>query len=94
MSSRLNLPTGFVQMLIPMQQNILLKHSVVVFVISTTGQGEFPKNARKFWKSLLRKRLPPGCLDHVSFTTFGLGDSSYPKYAIFEWKSIWKFADS
>jgi sulfite reductase alpha subunit-like flavoprotein len=71
---------GFVHVLIPMQQNILLKHSVVVFVISTTGQGEFPKNARKFWKSLLRKRLPPGCLDHVSFTTFGLGDSSYPKY--------------
>ncbi|KAE9370840.1 riboflavin synthase domain-like protein [Stipitochalara longipes BDJ] len=60
--------------------NILLKYTVVVFVIATTGQGEFPKNARKFWKSLLRKRLPPGCLDHVSFTTFGLGDSSYPKY--------------
>jgi len=60
---------------------VLPKFTVVVFVISTTGQGEFPRNAQEFWKSLLRKRLPPGCLDHVAFTTFGLGDSSYPKYA-------------
>lgn len=60
--------------------NELLRYTVAIFVISTTGQGEFPKNARKFWKSLLRKRLPPGCLSHVKFTTFGLGDSSYPKF--------------
>ncbi|KAH6677583.1 hypothetical protein B0J14DRAFT_615726 [Halenospora varia] len=59
---------------------LLLKYTVVIFAISTTGQGEFPKNARKFWKSLLRKRLPPGCLRHVRFTTLGLGDTSYPKY--------------
>lgn len=63
-------------------QNLLPKYSVVILVISTTGQGEFPKNTRKFWKSLLRKRLPPGYLDHVSFTTFGLGDTSYPKYVL------------
>ena len=63
-------------------QNDLLNYTIVIFAVATTGQGEFPKNARKFWKSLLRKRLPPGCLDHVSFTTFGLGDSSYPKCAV------------
>ncbi|KAL3420401.1 NADPH-dependent diflavin oxidoreductase 1 [Phlyctema vagabunda] len=60
--------------------NQLPQYTVVVLLLSTTGQGEFPRNARTFWKSLLRKRLPPGCLGHVSFTTFGLGDSSYPKY--------------
>lgn len=60
--------------------NILLRFAIVVFVTSTTGQGEFPKNAQKFWKSLLRKRLPPNCLGHVSFTTFGLGDSSYAQF--------------
>ncbi|KAI1179445.1 hypothetical protein F4777DRAFT_534347 [Nemania sp. FL0916] len=58
----------------------LLSYSFVVFVISTTGQGDLPKNARTFWKSLLRKRLPPDCLSRVSFTTFGLGDSSYFQY--------------
>ncbi|KAI0598341.1 riboflavin synthase domain-like protein [Biscogniauxia sp. FL1348] len=58
----------------------LLRYPLVIFVISTTGQGEIPQNARKFWKSLLRKRLPPGCLRNLNFTTFGLGDSSYSKY--------------
>ncbi|KAI1632246.1 riboflavin synthase domain-like protein [Biscogniauxia mediterranea] len=58
----------------------LLRYPLVIFVISTTGQGEIPQNALKFWKSLLRKRLPPGCLRNLNFTTFGLGDSSYSKY--------------
>ncbi|KAI1076820.1 riboflavin synthase domain-like protein [Whalleya microplaca] len=60
--------------------NTLLQYPLVIFVISTTGQGDVPKNAVKFWKSLLRKRLPPSCLRPVRFTTFGLGDSSYLKY--------------
>ncbi|KAA8570014.1 hypothetical protein EYC84_002352 [Monilinia fructicola] len=42
----------------------LSKYTLVIFTISTTGQGEFPKNAR----------------NHVNFTTFGLGDSSYAKF--------------
>ncbi|CAD6498980.1 BgTH12-04634 [Blumeria graminis f. sp. triticale] len=62
--------------------NTLLNFSIVVFVISTAGQGEFPQNARMFWKKLLRKRLPHDCLCHVSFTTFGLGDSSYIKFNV------------
>ncbi|KAB8298788.1 hypothetical protein EYC80_000962 [Monilinia laxa] len=58
----------------------LSKYTLVIFTVSTTGQGEFPKNSRTFWNSLLRKRLPPNCLSHVNFTTFGLGDSSYAKF--------------
>ncbi|KAI0840770.1 riboflavin synthase domain-like protein [Hypoxylon sp. FL0890] len=58
----------------------LLQYPLIIFVVSTTGQGEVPQNALKFWKSLLRKRLPPHCLRQVRFTTFGLGDSSYTKY--------------
>ncbi|PQE03567.1 hypothetical protein CJF31_00010151 [Rutstroemia sp. NJR-2017a BVV2] len=60
--------------------NELSKYTFILFTVSTTGQGEFPRNSRQFWKSLLRKKLPPDCLNHVSFTTFGLGDSSYPKF--------------
>ncbi|CAN8102393.1 unnamed protein product [Discula destructiva] len=62
----------------------LAHHSFVIFVTSTTGQGEFPANATAFWKSLLRKKLPPSCLSHLHYTIFGLGDSSYPK---FNWAS-------
>ncbi|KAG9244536.1 putative NADPH-dependent FMN/FAD containing oxidoreductase [Calycina marina] len=55
-------------------------YTIVICVVSTTGQGEFPNNARRLWRSLLRKSLRPRCLGHVSFTTFGLGDSSYAKF--------------
>lgn len=54
--------------------------SVLVIVCSTTGQGEIPLNGKKLWKYLLRKKLPADLLSHVTFTTFGLGDSSYPRF--------------
>ncbi|PHH70969.1 hypothetical protein CDD82_6816 [Ophiocordyceps australis] len=57
----------------------LLDHSLVVFVISTTGQGDVPHNASVFWKKLLRRKLPPTCLEKLRFTCLGLGDSSYLK---------------
>ena len=55
-------------------------YDIVIGVVSTTGQGDLPANTRIFWKSLLRKKLLPGCLRDVKFTTFGLGDRSYPKF--------------
>ncbi|KAJ2902728.1 hypothetical protein MKZ38_000154 [Zalerion maritima] len=58
----------------------LLKYTLVVFVISTTGQGDMPRNSRSFWKSLLRKRLSPTCLERLRFAAFGLGDSKYPEF--------------
>lgn len=59
-----------------------MKHTIVIIVISTTGQGEMPQNARQFWKILLNRQLRPGVLRRVNFTTFGLGDSSYPRYNV------------
>jgi sulfite reductase alpha subunit-like flavoprotein len=57
----------------------LSMYTIVIFTISTTGQGDVPRNARKFWRSLLRKSLPTDYLSPVNFTTFGFGDSSYIK---------------
>ncbi|KAI1817801.1 riboflavin synthase domain-like protein [Poronia punctata] len=79
MAMRLHFQTSLEEMN-DVQLSDLLRYSLVVFVISTTGQGDLPRNARQFWKSLLRKRLPPDCLRRVRFTTFGLGDSSYFQY--------------
>lgn len=57
-----------------------LRHeNVVIFICSTTGQGEFPVTARAFWKFLLRKNLGNKFLDGVKVAGFGLGDSSYAK---------------
>ncbi|RAH77347.1 hypothetical protein BO86DRAFT_422430 [Aspergillus japonicus CBS 114.51] len=58
----------------------LSSYTLVLFVVSTTGQGDFPANARSFWRSLLLKKLPATFLSGVSFAAFGLGDSSYPKF--------------
>ncbi|EGO59010.1 hypothetical protein NEUTE1DRAFT_120894 [Neurospora tetrasperma FGSC 2508] len=58
----------------------LLRYSLAIFVTSTTGQGDMPKNTTTLWKSLRRTKLNnTNCLAPVKFSIFGLGDSSYPK---------------
>ncbi|TPX31919.1 assimilatory sulfite reductase (NADPH) [Synchytrium microbalum] len=51
-------------------------HPNVLFVVSTAGQGEFPGNAREFWKSL---SSPPAEIDFkaISYAVMALGDSHY-----------------
>ncbi|PVI06366.1 riboflavin synthase domain-like protein [Periconia macrospinosa] len=58
----------------------LLQYSVVLVAISTTGQGDLPANSQALWKALRSTRLRPGCLQQLRFASFGLGDSSYPKF--------------
>lgn len=60
----------------------LSKCSVAIFCISTTGQGDFPQNSRRFWRTLLSGALKPGTLRKVRFASFGLGDSSYPRFNV------------
>lgn len=61
-------------------QLALVDESHVVFVVSTTGNGEFPTSAREFWRFLLRKGLPNDILSDLTFATFGLGDSVYTRF--------------
>nr|XP_061800696.1 NADPH-dependent diflavin oxidoreductase 1-like isoform X2 [Nerophis lumbriciformis] len=58
----------------------LISESLVVFVCSTTGQGDPPDNMKIFWRFLFRKSLPLGSLCQVDCAVLGLGDSSYPKF--------------
>ena len=53
----------------------LPNEAAVVWVASTTGQGEHPSNMRHLWRFLLRKSLPPDSLSSLSAAVFGLGDS-------------------
>ncbi|KAI5811291.1 hypothetical protein DFH27DRAFT_589178 [Peziza echinospora] len=59
---------------------LFLQCPLVVFVTSTTGQGDMPANMMSFWKFLLRRKLPPSLLQGLQFTTFGLGDSTYVNF--------------
>jgi sulfite reductase alpha subunit-like flavoprotein len=55
-------------------------YTLTVFVVATTGQGDFPDNARRFWTSLLRRKLSSATLNGIDYAMVGLGDSSYPKF--------------
>lgn len=58
----------------------LINESIVIFVCSTTGQGDEPDNMKSFWKFLLKKSLPLDSLNDVKYAVLGLGDSSYVKF--------------
>lgn len=58
----------------------LPQEHLVIFVTSTTGQGDVPDNMKRFWKFLLRKGLGSDSLSHMHCAVFGLGDSGYQKY--------------
>lgn len=58
----------------------LPKQKLVIFVVSTSGDGEVPFNMKAFWNFLLRKGLPSDSLQKMKFAIFGLGDSSYEKF--------------
>ncbi|OAP56898.1 hypothetical protein AYL99_09010 [Fonsecaea erecta] len=60
--------------------SLLHRYTLTVFVVATTGQGDFPENARRFWTSLLRKKLVATTLAGVDYALAGLGDTSYPKF--------------
>ena len=60
-------------------QASLSEYTISVFVIATTGQGEFPSNARSFWTSILKKKLSHDSFSGVDFAVVGLGDTSYPR---------------
>ncbi|KAG0348310.1 hypothetical protein BG004_005445 [Podila humilis] len=47
----------------------------VIFVLSTAGQGEFPVNAREFWKAL--SAATELAVSETKVAVFGLGDSHY-----------------
>ncbi|XP_046383966.1 NADPH-dependent diflavin oxidoreductase 1 [Ischnura elegans] len=71
---------GFVKPMDEYEVVRLIHEPLVIFVCSTTGQGEEPDNMKNFWRFLLRKNLPAHSLAGVSFAVLGLGDSSYTKF--------------
>jgi len=54
--------------------------SIILFITSTTGDGEVPPNMKLFWSFLLKKGLSKDSLNSLEYCVFGLGDSSYEKF--------------
>ncbi|MEE1898594.1 flavodoxin domain-containing protein [Flavobacterium rakeshii] len=55
----------------------LEKEELLLFVISTQGEGEFPLNAIAFYEELVASNIK---LDNLKYAVFGLGDTSYPLF--------------
>lgn len=55
----------------------LAKETLVLFIVSTQGEGEFPQNAVAFYEKL--KALQTD-LSNLNFAVLGLGDTSYPLF--------------
>ncbi|XP_064103579.1 methionine synthase reductase-like [Macrobrachium nipponense] len=55
----------------------------VVFVGSTTGDGDPPDTARKFWRSINKKDKSCSAFAHLSYTVLGLGDTNYTNFCNF-----------
>ncbi|RDY13657.1 Protein SWEETIE, partial [Mucuna pruriens] len=63
--------------------SLLPQEEAVIFVVSTTGQGDTPDSMKVFWRYLLQRNLGQHWLKGVLYAVFGLGDSSYQKYNFF-----------
>ncbi|CAG0885457.1 unnamed protein product [Cyprideis torosa] len=60
----------------------ILSSAPAVFVASTTGDGEPPENALKFWRKL-RRTIKPGQLKTLEYSVLGLGDTNYTNFCNF-----------
>lgn len=56
-----------------------IKQPTVIFVISTSGQGKFPLNAKQFWNKLSQLSDDEFSQNRTQFAVFGLGDSQFWK---------------
>lgn len=58
----------------------LEKESLVVFVVSTTGEGDPPDTMSKFLRRLKKKTLPGTHLENLNYALLALGDTNYTNF--------------
>lgn len=52
----------------------------IIFICSTTGNGEFPENASSFWKAIKKRDIMKDIIKDVKFTICALGDTNYSNF--------------
>lgn len=62
-------------------------YDYVIFLCSTTGNGEFPENAFQFWKNVKKRTLEKNTFESLKFSVCALGDTNYSMFC-FSGKSL------
>ncbi|KAK2859403.1 hypothetical protein Q5P01_004023 [Channa striata] len=60
--------------------NLETEKAPVVFIVSTTGDGEPPDNALQFVRSIRKKTLSADHYKHLSYALLALGDTNYANF--------------
>uniref|UniRef100_A0A4W5JQQ9 Methionine synthase reductase n=1 Tax=Hucho hucho TaxID=62062 RepID=A0A4W5JQQ9_9TELE len=60
--------------------NLEKESAPVVFVVSTTGDGDPPDTALKFVKNIKKKTLPSDHYSHLCYALIALGDTNYANF--------------
>ena len=56
------------------------KGLLVIIVCSTTGNGDCPDNALKFWRKIKKRSHPLDTLSELKYIVLGLGDTNYDQF--------------
>ena len=60
--------------------NDSLLDNTILIVISTTGNGDVPINAEKWWRFIKNRKLDKNFLENINFYILALGDSNYDQF--------------
>ncbi|CAJ0962742.1 unnamed protein product, partial [Mesorhabditis belari] len=75
---------GFKPRLFSLEENgksfFIEKESLVVVIVSSTGDGDPPENAARFLRKISARSLDANYLSDLSYALLGLGDSNYSTY--------------
>ncbi len=63
----------------------LCKYDYIIFIVSTTGDGDFPENANKFWRKMRKYKAKD--LEEINYCILGLGSTDYNNFC-FSSKSL------
>mmetsp|Transcript_12453 Transcript_12453/g.23638 ORF Transcript_12453/g.23638 Transcript_12453/m.23638 type:complete len:1001 (-) Transcript_12453:321-3323(-) len=61
-------------------ESVLLAGAVVLYVVSSTGDGDPPDNCAKFYSKAIRRSNPDDMFQGVQFSVLGLGDQNYTAF--------------
>jgi sulfite reductase alpha subunit-like flavoprotein len=56
------------------------KTDLIYIICSTTGNGEMPENAFKFWKTIKPRTLPKNLFHGIKYSVLALGDTNYSHF--------------